>query len=172
MEALEFFYAHTTAQLLAVGTVLAGGGAVLATVEPWLLAAVLPAAALLAAAPFADARGRAVRGARTRSAVATLSADTVEVVDGLRELLAFGTLAGRRRRLAERGRQVGDAQRAEATWEAATAAIRGQNSASRTSSVKRSRLVISGCFECFECFECLEDLSRPAPPVWTVRRRC
>ncbi|WP_336319980.1 ABC transporter ATP-binding protein [Streptomyces lavendofoliae] len=124
VEALEFFYAHTTAQLLATGAVLTGGGAVLATVEPWLLAAVLPAAALLAVAPFADARGRAVRGARTRAAVATLSADTVEVVDGLRELLALGTLAGRRRRLAERGRQVGDAQRAEATWEAATAAIR------------------------------------------------
>ncbi|MFV0126207.1 ABC transporter ATP-binding protein [Streptomyces sp. HMX112] len=124
VEALEFFYAHTTAQLLAAGTVFTCGTAVLATVEPWLLAAVLPVAALLAAAPFADARGRAVRGARTRTAVATLSADTVEIIDGLRELLAFGTLAGRRRRLAERGRQVGDAQRAEATWEAATAAVR------------------------------------------------
>ncbi|MFB9556709.1 ABC transporter ATP-binding protein [Streptomyces roseoviridis] len=124
VEALEFFYAHTTAQLLASGTVLAGGTAVLAAVEPWLLAAVLPVAALLAAAPFAEARGRTRRGARTRTAVATLSADTVETVDGLRELLAFGALDGRRRRLAERGRQVGDAQRAEATWEAGAAALR------------------------------------------------
>ncbi|MFE0799473.1 ABC transporter ATP-binding protein [Streptomyces sp. NPDC058812] len=124
VEALEFFYAHTTAQLLAAGTVFTGGAAVLAAVEPWLLAAVLPVAALLAAAPFADARGRAVRGARTRVANATLSADTVEIVDGLRELLAFGTLAGRRRRLAERGRRLGDAQRAEATWEALAAAVR------------------------------------------------
>ncbi|MFE9132727.1 ABC transporter ATP-binding protein [Streptomyces sp. NPDC007355] len=124
VEALEFFYAHTTAQLLAAGTVFTGGATALATVEPWLLAAVLPVAALLAVAPFADARGRAVRGGRTRTAVATLSADTVEVVDGLRELLAFGALATRRRRLAERGRQVGDAQRAEATWEALTAAVR------------------------------------------------
>ncbi|MFF1511307.1 ABC transporter ATP-binding protein [Streptomyces sp. NPDC058326] len=124
VEALEFFYAHTTAQLLAAGTVFTGGAAILATVEPWLLLAVLPVAALLTAAPFADARGRAVRGARTRAAGATLSADTVETVDGLRELLAFGTLDGRRRRLAERGRQVGDAQRAEATWEAGAAAAR------------------------------------------------
>ncbi|MGW4029453.1 ABC transporter ATP-binding protein [Streptomyces sp. NPDC004838] len=124
VEALEFFYAHTTAQLLAAGTVFTGGTAVLATVEPWLLAAVLPVAALLAAAPFAEARGRAVRGARTRHAVAELSADTVETVDGLRELLAFGAFAGRRRRLAERGRRVGDAQRAEATWEAVAAAVR------------------------------------------------
>ncbi|RZB14370.1 ABC transporter ATP-binding protein [Streptomyces sp. F001] len=124
VEALEFFYAHTTAQLLAAGTVFTGGSVVLATVEPWLLAAVLPVAALLAVAPFADARARAARGGRTRTAVAALSADTVETVDGLRELLAFGALGGRRRTLAERGRQVGDAQRAEATWEAVAAAVR------------------------------------------------
>ncbi|WP_121830361.1 ABC transporter ATP-binding protein [Streptomyces sp. S1] len=124
VEALEFFYAHTTAQLLAAGTVFTGGGAVLAAVEPWLLAAVVPVAALLGVAPFADAHGRAVRGARTRTAVAALSADTVETVNGLNELLAFGALADRRHRLAGRGRQVGEAQRAEATWEAATAAIR------------------------------------------------
>ncbi|PAZ17192.1 multidrug ABC transporter ATP-binding protein [Streptomyces sp. SA15] len=124
VEALEFFYAHTTAQLLASGVVFTGGAAALAAVEPWLLAAVLPVAALLAAAPFADARGRAARGARTRAAAAKLSADTVETVDGLRELLAFGGLAERRGRLAEQGRQVGEAQRAEATWEAMAAAVR------------------------------------------------
>ncbi|MGW0733103.1 ABC transporter ATP-binding protein [Streptomyces sp. NPDC002851] len=124
VEALEFFYAHTTAQLLASGVVFTGGAAALATVEPWLLTAVLPVAALLAVAPFADARGRAVRGARTRAAAAKLSADTVETVDGLRELLAFGGLAERRRRIAEQGRRVGAAQRSEATWEAVAAAVR------------------------------------------------
>ncbi|MFE7762261.1 ABC transporter ATP-binding protein [Streptomyces sp. NPDC057438] len=124
VEALEFFYAHTTAQLLASGVVFTGGAAVLATVEPWLLAAVLPVAALLAVAPFADARGRATRGARTRAAATKLSADTVEAVDGLRELLAFGGLAERRRRLAAQGRRVGEAQRAEAAWEAMAAAVR------------------------------------------------
>ncbi|WP_049566264.1 ABC transporter ATP-binding protein [Streptomyces sp. SBT349] len=124
VEALEFFYAHTTAQFLASGLVFGGGAATLAAVEPWLLLAVLPVAALLAAAPFADARGGAVRGARTRAAAATLSADTVDTVDGLRELLAFGGLATRRRRLAEQGRKVGEAQRAEASREASAAAVR------------------------------------------------
>lgn len=124
VEALEFFYAHTTAQLLSAGTVFIGGTAVLATVEPWLLAAVLPIAALLCSATFSEARGRTARGARTRAALARLSADTVEIVDGLRELLAFGALPGRRHRLAERGRRVGEAQQAEATWEAAAAAVR------------------------------------------------
>ncbi|GGX29503.1 ABC transporter ATP-binding protein [Streptomyces lomondensis] len=124
VEALEFFYAHTTAQLLASGVVFTGGVTALATVEPWLPAAVLPVAAVLAVAPFAEARGRATRGARTRAASAKLSADTVETVDGLRELLAFGGLAERRRRLAGQGRKVGEAQRAEATWEATAAAVR------------------------------------------------
>ncbi|WP_328875511.1 ABC transporter ATP-binding protein/permease [Streptomyces sp. NBC_00287] len=124
VEALEFFYAHTTAQLLASGVVFTGGATVLASVEPWLLVAVVPVAALLAVAPFADARGRAARGARTRAAAAKLSADTVETVDGLRELLAFGRLGERRGRLAEQGRRVGEAQRAEATWEAMAAAVR------------------------------------------------
>ncbi|MEU9551530.1 ABC transporter ATP-binding protein [Streptomyces werraensis] len=124
VEALEFFYAHTTAQLLAAGTVFTGGTVLLALVEPWMLMAVLPVAALLAVAPFADAGARTVRGSRIRTAVAALSADTVETVDGLRELLAFGALDERRRKLAERGRQVGDAQRAEATWEAVAAAVR------------------------------------------------
>ncbi|MEV6962524.1 ABC transporter ATP-binding protein [Streptomyces sp. NPDC051207] len=124
VEALEFFYAHTTAQLLASGVVFTGGAVLLAVVEPWLLAAVLPVAVLLAVAPFADARGRAARGARTREAATKLSADTVETVDGLRELLTFGRLAERRQRLAEQGRRVGDAQRAEAGREATAAAAR------------------------------------------------
>ncbi|MFE9773221.1 ABC transporter ATP-binding protein [Streptomyces sp. NPDC005931] len=124
VEALEFFYAHTTAQLLASGVVFSTGATLLATMEPWLLAAVLPVAALLTVAPFADARHRAARGARTLAATAKLSADTVETVDGLPELLAFGALPERRRRIAAQGRAVGEAQRAEAGWEATSAAVR------------------------------------------------
>ncbi|QIJ66291.1 ABC transporter ATP-binding protein [Streptomyces sp. JB150] len=124
VEALEFFYAHTTAQLLASGAVFTGGAMVLAAVEPWLLAALVPVAALLAAAPFAEARGRTDRGARTRQAAADLSADTVETVDGLRELLSFGRLTERRARLAERGERLGNAQRAEVTWDSVAAAVR------------------------------------------------
>ncbi|CAL9364693.1 putative ABC transporter ATP-binding_permease protein [Streptomyces sp. enrichment culture] len=124
VEALEFFYAHTTAQLLASGVVFGAGTAVLAGVEPWLLLAVAPAAALLSAAPFADARARAANGARTRAAAARLSADTVETVDGLPELLSFGRLAERRDRLAARGRELAQAQRSEAGREAVAAAVR------------------------------------------------
>ncbi|MFY1676969.1 ATP-binding cassette domain-containing protein [Streptomyces sp. WMMC905] len=124
VEALEFFYAHTTAQILATVVVFGGSSVVLTGVGPWLTAVVAAVAALLAAAPFAEARARAERGARTRAATARLSADTVEAVDGLRELLAFGRLADRRRSLAERGRQVGAAQRAEAVRESVAAGVR------------------------------------------------
>ncbi|MEU9703884.1 ABC transporter transmembrane domain-containing protein, partial [Streptomyces sp. NPDC047981] len=92
VEALEFFYAHAIAQLLATGAVFTTGSVVLGVVDPWLLAAVLPAAGLLLLGPLLDGRGRAARGARTRDAAAALSAETVETVDGLRELLAFGAL--------------------------------------------------------------------------------
>ncbi|MFC9730533.1 ABC transporter ATP-binding protein [Streptomyces roseolus] len=124
VEALEFFYAHTTAQLLASATVLTGGAVVLAGLEPWLLAALLPAALLLVVAPFAEAAGRTTRGARTRRAAAELSADTVETVDGLRELLAFGALAERRNGLGAKGRRLGEAQRAEVTRESLAASLR------------------------------------------------
>lgn len=67
VEALEFFYAHAIAQLLASGVVFAVSAAVLAALGPWLLLAVVPAALLLIWSPLFEARGRAERGARTRA---------------------------------------------------------------------------------------------------------
>ncbi|MEU1281285.1 ABC transporter ATP-binding protein [Streptomyces sp. NPDC005805] len=124
VEALEFFYAHAVAQLLATGAAFGAGSVVLAVLDPWLLAAVLPVAALLLLAPVLEAPGRARRGARTRAAAAELSAETVETVDGLRELLAFGAVDGRRARLRALGARLGEAQRAEASREADAAAVR------------------------------------------------
>ncbi|MFC9242907.1 ABC transporter ATP-binding protein [Streptomyces sp. NPDC057136] len=124
VEALEFFYAHAIAQLAASATVFGAGAAALAVVEPRMLIAVLPVAVLLVLAPLLEGRGRTRRGARTRTAAAELSAEAVQTVDGLRELLGFGALRARRARLAEAGRGLADAQRAEQSWEAAAAAVR------------------------------------------------
>ncbi|MEU5397698.1 ABC transporter ATP-binding protein [Streptomyces sp. NPDC005963] len=124
VEALEFFYAHAVAQLASSVVVFGSGAAVLTAVEPWLLVVVLPLAALLALTPLLDGRGRTERGTRTRTASAELSADAVETVDGLPELLAFGALDERRERLRLRGRRLGDAQRAEHLWEAGAGAMR------------------------------------------------
>ncbi len=124
VEALEFFYAHAVAQILASATVFTAGAAVLAVVDTWLLAPIIPAAGLLVLAPLLDGRARAARGARTRRAAAELSAQAVETVDGLRELLAFGALERRRAGLREQGERLGKAQSAEHAWEAGAAAVR------------------------------------------------
>ncbi|MFD7386067.1 ABC transporter ATP-binding protein [Streptomyces anulatus] len=124
VEALEFFYAHAIAQLLASGVVFAVSAAVLAALGPWLLLAVVPAALLLMWSPLFEARGRAERGARTRSALAEVSSETVESVDGLRELLMAGALNRRRARLRSAGRGLARAQRAEQSWETGAGATR------------------------------------------------
>ncbi|MFJ6659877.1 ABC transporter ATP-binding protein [Streptomyces sp. NPDC091377] len=124
VEALEFFYAHAIAQLLAATTVFGVGTVGLAVIEPQMLLVVLPVAVLLVLAPLVEGRGRTARGARTRAAAAELSAEAVQTVDGLRELLAFGALRRSRSRLAAAGEDLAAAQRAEQSWEAAAAAVR------------------------------------------------
>ncbi|MEU2795746.1 ABC transporter ATP-binding protein [Streptomyces sp. NPDC007027] len=124
VEALEFFYAHAIAQLLASGAVFVVAAAVLAVLGPWLLLAVVPAALLLIWSPLVEARGRAERGHRTRGALAELSSETVESVDGLRELLMTGSLNRRRARLRSAGRRLARAQRAEQSWETGAGAGR------------------------------------------------
>lgn len=124
MEALEFFYAHAIAQLLASGLVFAAAATALGFLGPWLLLAVVPAALLLLWSPLLEARGRAERGARTRAALAELSAESVESVDGLRELLMAGALDRTRSRLRSGGRRLARAQRAEQSWETGAGAAR------------------------------------------------
>ncbi|MFD3647768.1 ABC transporter ATP-binding protein [Streptomyces cyaneofuscatus] len=124
VEALEFFYAHAIAQLLASGLVFAVAATLLGVLGPWLLLAVVPAALLLVWSPLLEARGRAERGARTRAALADLSAESVESVDGLRELLMAGALDRTRARLRSGGRRLARAQRAEQSWETGAGAAR------------------------------------------------
>ncbi|MER6912799.1 ABC transporter ATP-binding protein [Streptomyces sp. NPDC000594] len=124
VEALEFFYAHAVAQVVAAGTVFGAGAAVLGAVEPGLLPPVLAAAGLLVLVPLAEGRTRAARAARTRRSTARLSARTVETVDGLRELLAFGALDRARERLRAEGGELGRAQLAEGAGEARSGAVR------------------------------------------------
>ncbi|MFC9175667.1 ABC transporter ATP-binding protein [Streptomyces sp. NPDC057107] len=124
VEALEFFYAHAIAQLLASGLVFAVAATLLGVLGPWLLLAVVPAALLLLWSPLLEARGRSERGARTRAALADLSAESVESVDGLRELLMAGALGRTRARLRSGGRRLARAQRAEQSWETGAGAVR------------------------------------------------
>ncbi|GLF95021.1 ABC transporter ATP-binding protein [Streptomyces yaizuensis] len=124
VEALEFFYAHAVAQFIASGTLFSAAAAVLAATEPGLLPPLLLAAALLVLLPMLDGRIRERHATRTRHRAARLSARTVEAVDGLRELLAFGALDRMRDRLRADGGALGAAQLAEQTWDARCAAAR------------------------------------------------
>ncbi|MFD9947455.1 ABC transporter ATP-binding protein [Nonomuraea sp. NPDC059023] len=123
IETLEFFYAHTIAQLLASGVVFVAGTAVLGVIDPGLALAVLPAAAALMAHPLLGDRGRTRRGEHVRTATARLSADAVDTVDGIRELLAHNALDRRRWQLADASHRLASAQRAEARHDGAFMAV-------------------------------------------------
>ncbi|MFI0352580.1 ABC transporter ATP-binding protein [Actinomadura sp. 9N407] len=123
IEALEFFYAHTIAQLLASGLVFTAGTAVLGTLDPWAAVAVASAAAALMVHPLLGDRGRDARGERVRTATARLSADAVDTTDGIRELLAHNALDQRRRHLTRAADELAGAQRAEARHDGAFTAV-------------------------------------------------
>ncbi|MFB4313995.1 ABC transporter ATP-binding protein [Actinomadura sp. 21ATH] len=123
IEALEFFYAHTIAQLLASGLVFTAGTAALGMLDPWAAIAALCAAAALVTHPLLGDRGRAARGERVRDATARLSADAVDTTDGIRELLAHNALDRRRRHLAQAAHRLAVAQRAEARHDGAFTAV-------------------------------------------------
>lgn len=114
VETLEWLFAHTIAQVLTAVVVLTVGATVTVLLDPWLLAAVLPAAALVTATPWLLRRHADRQGERIRTATAQLAADVVDTVQGLRELTVFGALDRRRADLAARTRQLGRAQRAGA----------------------------------------------------------
>ncbi|GAA2625061.1 ABC transporter ATP-binding protein [Actinomadura fulvescens] len=123
IEKLEFFYAHTTAQLVASSLVVGAGTIALGVLDPWLALAVLTTAAALMAHPLLDDRGRTARGEEVRTATARLSADAVETVDGMRELLARNAFDRHRIRLADAGDRLALAQRAEARHDGAFTAV-------------------------------------------------
>ncbi|HWL43664.1 MAG TPA: ABC transporter ATP-binding protein [Ilumatobacter sp.] len=112
VETLEWFYAHAAAQFaVTVATPLAAV-AILFTVDPALGAVVLPLAVALATVPLWLARRADRQGAVLRTAIADLHADTVDAVQGLRELAAFGATQRFRQRLRQRSSDLARAQSA------------------------------------------------------------
>ncbi|KWX01010.1 HlyB/MsbA family ABC transporter [Carbonactinospora thermoautotrophica] len=123
VEALEFFYAHAVAQVVASVLVLAGGLAALALLDPLLAFAVTPFAALVASVPWWRQRAAAEQGWRVRAAAAALSADVVDTVQGIRELSVFRAFGRRRALLRARNQELAAAQRGEAARASGEAAV-------------------------------------------------
>ena len=93
IEKLEFFYAHTLAQLAATGVVALGGIAVLLAVHPLMAGTVLTCAVLLlACSRFLAARSRRL-GENIQDCSSALSARVVESLTGRREIIGFGLQA-------------------------------------------------------------------------------
>lgn len=111
VDRVEPLYAHTIAPLVSAVAVPALALAWLAGLHPRLALTLLPFLLAAAAAPLLRA-GSAARGSqRLREASAGVAGYLTDAVQGLRDLLAFGAGAQRRRQLDELGRQVGEERR-------------------------------------------------------------
>lgn len=114
VEALEWFYAHTAAQVAVAVLTPVGAVAALALIEPTLAAAVLPFVIALALVPVALLRRGDRDGRALRQSLALLQADTADAVQGLRELMLMGAGDRWRVRLAAAADRLGRAQRSQA----------------------------------------------------------
>ncbi|MDJ0350243.1 ABC transporter ATP-binding protein [Cryobacterium sp. PH29-G1] len=94
IEKLEFFYAHTLAQLAATGVVVLAGLTILTVVSPRMALVVLVAAALLLASTGILAGRSRTLGEQIQRTNSAVSARVVESLTGRREILGFG-LEGR-----------------------------------------------------------------------------
>ncbi|WP_422771392.1 ABC transporter ATP-binding protein [Plantactinospora sp. WMMC1484] len=110
-ESLEIFYAHTSiyiAVALILPPVALAGLAVVAwplalALTPWLL--------LVATVPFALRRRNAAHGRRVRDLHALVGTRTVDLVQGIREVLTFGRGEDARVGIAEASAELAEAQR-------------------------------------------------------------
>lgn len=112
VEALEWFYAHAVAQfVVSVVTPLAAVG-ILFALDPLLGVVVLPITITLATVPLWLARLADRQGVALRAGLADLHADTVDCVQGLRELWTAGATERFRHRLLRRSTRLVEVQAA------------------------------------------------------------
>ncbi|MGH8908629.1 MAG: thiol reductant ABC exporter subunit CydC [Egibacteraceae bacterium] len=90
VETLEWFYAHTVGNLIAAVIVPATALVVMGLVHPLLALALAPSLVVVGAAPFTLRRLADRQGTRLKGALASLHAEVVDSVQGLRELVTFG----------------------------------------------------------------------------------
>lgn len=114
VEKLEFFYAHTVAQLVAAALIGVGAIPVLIWVNPVLAGVFVLGCLLLLACSLPLMRRGAALGRTRQRALAEFSEKTVDVLSGLREILVF----------AQNDRAVSQVHRAGARLDESTAAVR------------------------------------------------
>jgi ATP-binding cassette subfamily C protein CydC len=114
IQLVELFFAHTLSPMVVATVIPLGALIALAFVDPLIAAALLPALLAVASVPWWLRRRSAAQGRAQRSAYGGLSAETVDRVQGLREILIFGQQDAQLDRLDRASDQVGRAQAAHA----------------------------------------------------------
>ncbi|MFC7624074.1 ATP-binding cassette domain-containing protein [Microlunatus sp. GCM10028923] len=115
IETLEWLYAHTAAQALSALLILLIGVAVSASLNPLLLLVWLPLLVIGIVVPLLTGARARRDGERLAAGAATLRADLLDIVRGLRELTGAQALGGRLDRLTEDTRTLARLQVREAS---------------------------------------------------------
>ncbi|NQD89716.1 ABC transporter ATP-binding protein [Paenarthrobacter sp. CM16] len=124
VEKLEFFYAHTVAQLVGAAVLFIAGVAVLRPLGPEIGGALLLGFAALMAVTLPGLRRGAVLGARVQEARTAVSVLAVDLLAGTREILGFGLQEHAQRQLAEQSLVVDAGQRKLSSFLALAASLR------------------------------------------------
>jgi ABC-type multidrug transport system fused ATPase/permease subunit len=115
IEKLEWFYAHTVANIIAATVVTIGSFIALASIfHPLLALALLPVLLLIISVPLWLRRVADRQGQRMLAHLAEVNADIVDAIQGLRETVAFGQQRNQLAKIAGRNRNLTEAQMAYA----------------------------------------------------------
>ena len=115
VEALEWFYAHTVAQVSVMVATPLGALVVLSIIDLRLALALAPFALILALVPLVLIRRGHREGQALRSGLAELQAETTDVLQGVREIVLFGDGERRLSRLSNVSSGLGRVQRSQAS---------------------------------------------------------
>ncbi|MGJ3190026.1 amino acid ABC transporter ATP-binding/permease protein [Paenarthrobacter sp. FR1] len=111
VEKLEFFYAHTVAQLAGSSVLFVAGVGLLVPLGLDVAVALLSGFVALIAVTLPGLRRGAELGAQVQDAKAAVSVLAVDLLSGTREILGFGLIPQAQAQLAERSRAVDSVQR-------------------------------------------------------------
>ena len=123
VEQCELFFAHTLSPLIVAVVVPLAALAVLAAIDPALAAVLVVPLLAVASVPAWWRRRAGAQGRALRDRLGDLNADTVDSVQGLREVVVFGQEEHQLGRLAGSTRRLADAQRGYARRSGAERAL-------------------------------------------------
>ncbi|MCS7288072.1 MAG: ABC transporter ATP-binding protein/permease [Roseiflexus sp.] len=125
IEQLEWFYAHTVADVLIAIIVTVGALAGLGLIHPILPVVLFPALILVCTVPIWLQRRAEEQGVQLRQRLGEVNANVVDSVHGLREVVIFGRGADQLERLARHNRALFDVEVKYGKRAGAEAAVSG-----------------------------------------------